>query len=77
MLFRSWLAGGGVKGGTVYGSTDEIGYRAVENPQYISALQATILRQLGLDHKKMEIEINGRPVRLVEDSAEPIWGVLA
>ena len=75
--FTSWLAGGGVKGGTVYGSTDEVGYRAVENTQYLSALQATILRQLGLDYKKMEVEINGRPVRLVEDSAQPIWGVLA
>jgi len=74
--FTSWLAGGGVKGGTVYGSTDEIGYRAVENPQYISALQATILHQLGLDYKKMEVEIDGRPVRLVEGSAEPIRGVL-
>ncbi len=75
--FTSWLAGGGIKPGTVYGSTDEVGYRAEENAQYISALQATILHQLGLDYKKMEIEINGRPVRLVEDSAQPIWGVLA
>jgi len=74
--FTSWLAGGGVKGGTIYGSSDEIGYRAAENPQYISALQATILHQLGLDYKKMEVEIDGRPVRLVEGTAEPIWGVL-
>ncbi len=75
--FSSWLAGAGVRGGTVYGGTDEVGYRAVENPQYISALQATILHQLGLDHKKMEVEINGRPVRLVEDAAQPIWPILA
>ena len=61
----------------MHGSTDEVGYRAVESPQYLSALQATILHQLGLDHKKMEIEINGRPVRLVEDSAQPIWDILA
>jgi len=74
--FTSWLAGGGVKGGTVHGSTDEFGYRTVENPQYISDLQATILCQMGLDHKKMEIEINGRPVRLVEAGSEPIWGIL-
>jgi len=75
--FTSWLAGGGVKGGSIHGSTDEFGYRAVENPQYISDLQATILCLLGLDHKKMEVEINGRPVRLVEAGSEPIWGVLS
>src|SRR5580765_5490395 len=75
--FTSWLAGGGVRGGTVLGSTDEVGYRAVESPQYISDLQATILYQMGLDHKKMEVEINGRPVRLVEAGSEPIWGILA
>ena len=74
--FTSWLAGGGVKGGVVHGTTDEVGYRAVESPQYISDLQATILQLMGLDHKKMEIEINGRPVRLVEAGSEPIWGIL-
>ena len=75
--FTSWLAGGGVKGGVVHGTTDEVGYRAVESPQYISDLQATILHLMGLDHKKMEIEINGRPVRLVEAGSQPIWGILA
>jgi hypothetical protein len=75
--FTSWLAGAGIKGGTIHGSTDEVGYRAVESPQYISDLQATILYLMGLDHKKMEVEINGRPVRLVEAGSEPIWGILA
>ena len=74
--FTSWLAGGGVKGGTVFGRTDEVGYRAVENPVYISDLQATILQQMGLDYKKMEVEINGRPVRLVDDGAQVIRGIL-
>jgi hypothetical protein len=74
--FTSWLAGGGVKGGMTYGRTDEVGYRAVENKVYISDLQATILHQMGLDHQKMELEINGRPVRLVEDGALPIHGIL-
>ena len=74
--FTSWLAGAGVKGGTIYGSTDEFGYRAVENPEYLGNLQATILRQLGLDHKKLEVEINGRPVRLVEEGSRPILGIL-
>ncbi|MCI0534500.1 MAG: DUF1501 domain-containing protein [Verrucomicrobiales bacterium] len=74
--FTSWLAGGGVRGGTVFGRTDDVGYRAVENPVYISDLQATILQQMGLDYKKMEVEINGRPVRLVEEGAKVIWGIL-
>jgi uncharacterized protein (DUF1501 family) len=74
--FTSWLAGGGVRGGTIYGSTDEVGYRAAENPQYISSLQATILQQLGLDYTRMEVVINGRPVRLVEEEGEPITDIL-
>lgn len=75
--FTSWMAGAGVQGGTVHGSTDEVGYRAVEYPHYIADLQATILRQMGLDHRKMQLEINGRPVRLVEEGAQPIWGILS
>jgi len=74
--FTSWLAGGGVRGGTVWGGTDEVGYRAVDGKAYIADLQATIIRQLGLDSKQLEIEINGRPVRLVEEGAEPILGIL-
>ncbi len=74
--FTSWMAGAGVRGGVVHGSTDEVGYRAVDSAHYIADLQATILRQLGLDHRKMELQINGRPVRLVEEGAQPIWGIL-
>jgi hypothetical protein len=48
-------AGGGVKGGIVEGATDEVGYRAVEKRHYISDLQATILHQLGLNYKKMDL----------------------
>ena len=75
--FTSWLAGAGIKRGIIHGGTDEVGYRATEKPQYISDLQATILHQMGLDHKKMEVEINGRPVRLVEGEAKPIFGILS
>ena len=74
--FSSWIAGGGIRGGQVYGATDEVGYRAVENKVYINDLQATILHQLGLDHKQMELEIDGRPVRLVEEGSHPVWGLL-
>jgi hypothetical protein len=79
--FTSWLAGGGVKGGIVHGATDDVGYRAVENRHYYSDLHATILHQLGLDHKKMEIHVLGRTMRLVdedgEESVEPIREILS
>lgn len=65
--YTSWLAGGGIKGGTVHGSTDEFGYQAQENRHYYSDLHATILHQLGLDRKKMEVQVLGRPMRLVEE----------
>ncbi|MCW5557015.1 MAG: DUF1501 domain-containing protein [Verrucomicrobiae bacterium] len=71
------MAGGGVRGGRVYGATDEIGYKAVENRTYLSDLQATLLHQLGLDHQKLEVVIAGRPVRLVEEGSKPIRGLLA
>jgi hypothetical protein len=79
--FTTWLAGGGVKGGIVHGATDEVGYRAVEHRHYYSDLHATILRQLGLDHKKMEYHALGRTMRLVdeegEEPVEPIAEILA
>ena len=53
--FSVWLAGGGIKGGTVHGSTDEIGFHAVEHRHYVTDIHATVLHQLGLDHKRLEI----------------------
>ena len=74
--FSSWLAGGGVKGGMVHGATDEYGYKAVENPHYYSDLHATILKQLGLDYKKMQFRALGRLFRLVEDGFGPMDAIL-
>lgn len=74
--YTAWLAGGGVKGGTVHGATDDVGYKAVESPHYYSDLHATILHQLGLDHKKMELSVLGRTMRLVEEG-KPIAEILA
>jgi hypothetical protein len=74
--YTVWLAGGGVKGGIAHGATDEVGYRAVENRHYYSDLHATILHQLGLDHTKMEISVNGRTMRLVEEGKGPIREIL-
>jgi hypothetical protein len=75
--YTCWLAGGGVKGGTVHGATDEVGYQAVEQPHYYSDLHATILRQLGLDYKKMELRVLGRTMKLVEEGTGPIREILS
>lgn len=74
--FTSWLAGGGVQGGIVHGATDHVGYRAIENRHYFSDLHATILRQLGFDPHSMEVQVQGRTVRLVEESFGPIEEIL-
>jgi hypothetical protein len=75
--YSCWLSGGGVKGGPVHGATDEVGYQAVENRHYYSDLHATILQQLGIDYKKMEIHSLGRTLRLVEEGDGPIKEILA
>jgi hypothetical protein len=58
--FSAWFAGGGIKGGTVYGATDDFGNAAAENPVSIADLHATILHQLGLDYKKLFYEVDGK-----------------
>jgi hypothetical protein len=75
--FMSWMAGGGVKGGIVHGATDEVGYKAVEHPHYYSDLHATILHQLGLDYKKMQVRAIGRTFHLVDEGKGPIKEILA
>lgn len=64
--FSMWLAGGGIKGGQVYGATDELGYHAVENRVMVADLHATILHQLGLDHKRVHFNVHGRDERLTD-----------
>jgi hypothetical protein len=57
--FSVWLAGGGVKGGTAYGATDDFGFKAVENPTSVHDLHATILHLLGFDHEKLIYPFQG------------------
>jgi hypothetical protein len=72
--FSVWMAGGGIKGGVVHGATDELGFHAVENRHYVTDIHATILRQLGLDSRRLEIP--GRK-RLEIDHGKPITEVIA
>ena len=62
--FTVWLAGGGVKGGTIYGSTDELGYQAEANPVSVTDLHATILHLLGLYHDELVFDHNGLEEKL-------------
>ena len=65
--FTAWLAGAGVKGGTIHGATDEIGYRAVENRVSVHDLHATILHQLGMNHRELVYSHDGRDERLTDE----------
>ena len=72
------LIGGGVKGGTVYGKTDEFGYSIVENKMDIHDFHASILYGMGFDHRKLEYIYNGRPMRLTDVSdKEPVKELFA
>jgi hypothetical protein len=75
--FTVWLAGGGAKGGTIYGATDDYGYYAVENKVEIHDLHATMLHLLGVDHKKQTYRFGGRDMRLTDVHGEVVKGVIA
>ena len=75
--FTMWMAGGGVKGGTVYGATDEFGFKAVENVLEVHDLHATILHLLGFDHEKFTYRYAGRDFRLTDVQGHVIRDILA
>ena len=64
--FTCWMAGGGAKGGTTYGSSDDVGFKAAENPVSVHDLHATILHLMGLDHERLTYRHNGRDFRLTD-----------
>jgi len=75
--FSVWLAGAGVRGGTTYGSTDDFGFKAVENKVHVHDLHATVLHLLGLDHEKLTYRYSGRDFRLTDVHGRIIREVLA
>jgi Protein of unknown function (DUF1501) len=77
--FSIWLAGGGVKGGLTWGSTDELGYRYVEDDQkmHVHDLHATMLYLCGIDHKKLTYRFQGRDFRLTDVSGNIVEGIVA
>ncbi len=75
--FSIWMAGGGIKGGTVHGRTDDYGYNIVENPVSVHDLHATILNQLGVDHERLTYKFQGRHYRLTDVHGHVVRQVLA
>ena len=75
--FTMWLAGGGVKGGTIYGETDEFGFKAVEKPAHVHDLHATILYLMGIDHTKLTYRYSGRDFRLTDVAGKVIHDIIA
>ncbi|MBD3675835.1 MAG: DUF1501 domain-containing protein [Planctomycetaceae bacterium] len=75
--FSLWLAGGGIKGGTIYGATDDFGFKAVENPTSIHDLHATMLHLLGFDHEQLTYRYAGRDFRLTDVHGHVVQKILA
>ncbi len=75
--FSTLLAGGGFKGGITYGATDDFGFKAEEKPVHVHDLHATLLHQLGFDHKKLTYRYSGRDFRLTDVAGEVVKEILA
>ena len=75
--FSVWVAGAGIKGGTVYGSTDEMGMHAIENITTVHDLHATILHLFGLDHERLTYRFGGRDVSLTDVHGHVIHEILS
>jgi len=75
--FTMWLAGGGIKGGTTYGATDDFGFKAIEKPVHVHDLHATILHLMGIDHTKLTYRFSGRDFRLTDVAGNVIHDIIA
>jgi hypothetical protein len=75
--FSMWMAGGGVKGGQAYGTTDELGFAAVDQRMHVHDLHATILHLMGLNHEKLTYRYSGRDFRLTDVHGHVVEGLLA
>jgi Protein of unknown function (DUF1501) len=75
--FTMWLAGGAVKGGTIYGATDDFGFKAVEKPVHVHDIHATILYLFGIEHTKLTYRYSGRDFRLTDVSGEILHDIVA
>lgn len=75
--YSTWMAGAGIKGGQVYGKTDDFGYNIVENPVHVHDFQATMLHLLGVDHERFTFKHQGRRYRLTDVHGHVVKDILA
>ncbi len=75
--FTMWLAGGAVKGGTIYGATDDFGFKAIEKPVHVHDIHATILYLMGIDHTKLTYRYSGRDFRLTDVAGNVLHDIVA
>ena len=75
--FSMWLAGGGIRGGTVYGETDDFSYNIVKDGVHVHDLNATILHCMGIDHKRLTYRFQGRDFRLTDVEGNVVKGILS
>jgi hypothetical protein len=75
--FTMWLAGGAVKGGTIYGATDEFGFKAIDKPVHVHDIHATILYLMGIEHTKLTYRYSGRDFRLTDVAGNVIHDLIA
>jgi arylsulfatase A-like enzyme len=71
------MAGGGVKPGTIYGATDDFGFKVVQNPVHVHDLHATVLHLLGMDHEKLTYRYAGRNFRLTDVEGKVVKDIVA
>ena len=72
-----WMAGAGVKSGTVYGQTDEFSYNVIENRVHVHDFQATLMHLLGIDHERLTFKHQGRRYRLTDVHGKVVKDILA
>jgi len=76
-VYSSWMAGGGIKGGITYGESDDYGYEIAKDQCHVHDLHATMLNQMGIDHKKLTFRHAGRDYRLTDVSGNVIKEIIA
>jgi hypothetical protein len=75
--FSIWMAGGGVKAGTVFGETDEFGYNVIRDGVHVHDFHATLLHLLGIDHERLTYKFQGRYFRLTDVHGKVVQGILS
>jgi len=75
--FPLWMAGGGFKSGLTYGTTDDFAYNTVDKPVHVHDFHATLLHQLGIDHKRLTYRFQGRDFRLTDVEGEVVRDLLS